>query len=72
MSAAPLKHQDKLAELVALAPAPDVESEMPDPNLGPVVAARLETWCRVYGLPPSTLRMIIAQGQGPPRFASAS
>jgi hypothetical protein len=34
-------------------------------DLGTLEAARLEVWCRVHHIPPSTLRAVIAQGAGP-------
>ena len=43
-------------------------SGMTDPDLGPAAAARLDTWCRVYKIPPSTMGALRAQGKGPRVF----
>ena len=64
------QRRDKLAELVpfndpaSITPGPPG----PVPDLGPVVAARLEDWSRVYGIPLSTLRVLRRTGKGPKVF----
>ena len=63
----PDQRRDK-GDLIPFTPAPEAESDPLQPDLGPLKAARLEAWCRVYGLPASTLRAIIAHGQGPDTF----
>jgi hypothetical protein len=68
MSGARLKHQDEISELVPFAVPPNAESDIPGPDLGPVVAARLEDWSRTYSIPPSTLRALRAVGKGPRVF----
>jgi hypothetical protein len=54
--------------LIPFPSQPDAASDAPGPDLGPVVAARIEHWCRAYDLPLSTLRTLRAAGKGPPTF----
>ena len=73
MSAARLKHRDsKGSEVVPLVVPADAETAGQTPvlvpDLGPVVAARLEDWSRVYAIPLSTLRALRASGKGPKTF----
>jgi hypothetical protein len=70
MSGARLKHRDnKGSEVVSLVvPADAGQNPVLVPDLGPITAARLEDWSRVYGIPLSTLRALRASGRGPRVF----
>ncbi len=70
MAGARLKPRDnsKVGVVPFAVPADESAGPNPVPDLGPVVAARLEDWSRAYNIPVSTLRALRAAGKGPSTF----